>query len=115
MPFAEHMQYLDLPLKKLLAAGWETSFLRCIQKASLENKFLAIQQQLDQKSRSCSLTPREKELVPLLMAGLSNREMAAKLCLAEVTVKKALSNLYKKVGVKTRTSLIHYFYQQDGL
>ena len=115
MPFAEHMQYLDLPLKKLLAAGWETSFLRCIQKASLENEFLAMQQQLDQKSRSCSLTPREKELVPLLMAGLSNREMAAKLCLAEVTVKKALSNLYKKVGVKTRTSLIHYFYQQDGL
>ena len=45
------------------------------------------------------------------MDGLSNREIAGKICLAEVTVKKALSNIYKKVGVKNRTSLIHHFLQ----
>ena len=110
MPFAEHMQYLDRLLQKLLAAGWEKEFIRRIQKVSLEKKLQSMQQ-LNQKNSSYNLTPREKELLQLLMDGLSNREIADKICLAEVTVKKALSKLYKKVGVKTRTSLIHHFLQ----
>lgn len=110
MPFAEHMQYLDLPLKKLMAEGWEKGFLRRIQTASLKKKLQSLQQ-LSQKNSSGNLTPREKEILQLLMDGLSNREIAGKICLAEVTVKKALSNIYKKVGVKNRTSLIHHFLQ----
>lgn|GEM_PF-1845068 len=111
MPFAEHMQYIALPLKQLLYTGWEQAFIRYIQTLSLEKKILSLQQQLDKKTMGCRLTRREKDIVELIMTGLANRDIAEKLGIAEVTVKKVLSHLYKKSGVKNRTGLIHYFSQ----
>ncbi len=50
-------------------------------------------------------TPREKEVVTLVIQGYSNAKLAKELTLSEVTIKKHLSRIYEKTGVKNRTQL----------
>ncbi len=50
-------------------------------------------------------TPRETEVLRLLMQGHSNREIGAGLGIEEVTVKAHLGRLMRKAGVLNRTAL----------
>jgi len=50
------------------------------------------------------LTPRELEVLELLAAGLSNREVADKLVISSQTVKKHTGNIYAKLGVHSRAA-----------
>ena len=50
------------------------------------------------------LTQRESEILSLVVTGLSNRGIAAKLVIGEETVKTHLSSVYRKLGVGDRTS-----------
>ena len=52
------------------------------------------------------LTDRELEVLRLVAAGLSNVEIAGQLVLAVGTVKKHISNIYGKLGVKRRAQAI---------
>jgi len=52
------------------------------------------------------LTEREVEVLGLLAAGLSNREIAERLVLSEGTIKTHAHNLYGKLGVNSRTQAI---------
>lgn len=49
-----------------------------------------------------SLTPREIEILQLLVAGYSNKGIAAEMYISEKTVEFHLDNIYTKVGVRTR-------------
>jgi LuxR family maltose regulon positive regulatory protein len=49
------------------------------------------------------LSPREREVLRLVADGLSNKEIARKLFISEVTVKVHLRHIYKKLGVRNRT------------
>jgi len=49
------------------------------------------------------LTAREQEILALLAAGLTNREIAEQLVIAAGTVKKHVSNLMGKLNVSNRT------------
>ena len=49
------------------------------------------------------LTDREKQIVALLQAGHSNREIAEKLGLRENTIKHYMTPLLQKLGVRNRT------------
>ena len=50
-----------------------------------------------------SLTPRETDVLRATARGLSNKEIARELDLAEVTVKLHLSAIFRKMGVRSRT------------
>lgn len=49
------------------------------------------------------LTDREAEVLELLAAGLTNREIAEELVISTETVKKHAGNIYGKLGVSSRT------------
>jgi len=56
----------------------------------------------------CPLTLREKEILGLVAAGLTNGQIARMLWVTEQTVKFHLSNTYRKLGVANRTEASHY-------
>ncbi len=58
------------------------------------------------KAAQAGLTVKEREVLNLLSAGLSNREIAQELWLSQQTVKFHLSNVYRKLAVKSRTAAI---------
>ena len=49
------------------------------------------------------LTPREQEILELIAAGLTNREIAEQLVVSPETVKKHARAIYGKLGVRSRT------------
>jgi two-component system, NarL family, nitrate/nitrite response regulator NarL len=53
-----------------------------------------------------ALTTRERELVLLVADGLSNKEIARRIGVTEGTVKIHLHNIYQKLGVTNRTSMV---------
>jgi len=50
-----------------------------------------------------ALTPRETEILALIAEGMSNREIAGALFLAEKTVKNNVSGILSKLGMQRRT------------
>lgn len=53
-----------------------------------------------------SLGPREAEVLRLIVQGLSNKEIAARVEVSESTVKNTLQQLFAKTGVRTRAQLV---------
>ncbi len=53
-----------------------------------------------------TFTPREKDVLRLLMEGLTNKEIANKLFISEKTVKSHLNNVFKKLDVSRRLQAI---------
>jgi len=51
-------------------------------------------------------TDRERELVPLLLEGLSNDEIGARLFISAHTVKNHITSIYRKAGVSNRHELM---------
>jgi len=58
------------------------------------------------KSPIDTLTGREKEVLTLLVGGLTNKRIAEQLSIKEVTVKVHLQKVYKKLGVANRTEAV---------
>jgi DNA-binding CsgD family transcriptional regulator len=56
--------------------------------------------------RAKGLSPREVEVCELIVQGLSNKEAANKLFVTEKTVKFHLTNIYKKMNLRSRTQFI---------
>jgi DNA-binding NarL/FixJ family response regulator len=58
------------------------------------------------------LTPRETQMLLFVLAGLTNREIAAELVVSEKTVEFHLRNIYTKVGVRKRSLATIWAIQQ---
>ena len=54
---------------------------------------------------SLGVTPRETEVLGLVSAGLSNKDIAARLYLSHRTVEKHIESLLRKTGARSRTQL----------
>ncbi|MCC7023477.1 MAG: helix-turn-helix transcriptional regulator [Thermomicrobiales bacterium] len=52
------------------------------------------------------LTARERQIVDLVVRGISTRQIAQTLFVSEQTVQKHLSNIFAKVGVRSRSALV---------
>jgi two-component system, NarL family, nitrate/nitrite response regulator NarL len=57
------------------------------------------------RARDFGLTPREIEIVTLVVAGYSNPDIAQRCSISEQTVKHHVSNIFDKLGVSNRLEL----------
>jgi NarL family two-component system response regulator LiaR len=71
-----------------------------------------VARELNRQSKSGTggqdLTERELEVLKLVAHGLSNREIAARLTLSEVTVDAHVSNILSKLHLSNRTQAALY-------
>ncbi len=61
-----------------------------------------------------AITPREKEILELVVAGLGNKEIALRLSISESTVRNHLHNILDKVHLQNRVQLAMYA-SREGL
>ncbi len=59
------------------------------------------------------LTPREVEVLRLVAAGRTNREIAEELYISDRTVARHLSNIFTKLGLSNRAAATAYAYEQE--
>lgn len=65
-----------------------------------------LRSEADDQPPSRVLSLREREVLALLMSGLSNCEIGERLCVSVATVKFHLRNIFAKLGVATRAQAI---------
>ena len=53
-----------------------------------------------------TLTPRERDVLVLVAAGLMNKQIAAEICIAEITVKIHRGHIMKKMGTRSLADLV---------
>jgi LuxR family maltose regulon positive regulatory protein len=114
MPFAENGEYIADMLAELAQHGHWPEFIGRIREIfpQIAENWKAIAAQLDGGDSRLTLTERERAIAELVAAGLSNRAVGNTLYIAEITVKKALQNIYKKLGVSGRTALTKIMIEQ---
>ena len=59
-----------------------------------------------------SLTDREKEILRLIAEGLTNKEIAGKICLSDKTVRNYVSSILQKLDVSHRTQAAVYYLEK---
>ena len=95
------VEFLTKPLRDQdLLAAVQAAFGRD-QEQREKNKMLA-------NLRSCfdTLTPREREVIVLVAAGLMNKQIAAQLGVTEITVKVHRGNVMRKMGARSLADLV---------
>jgi FixJ family two-component response regulator len=60
----------------------------------------------DLRERFASLTPREREVMAFVAAGLMNKQIAAEMQLAEITVKLHRGSVMRKMGARSVADLV---------
>lgn len=78
--------------------------LSCFDQAS--SKFAKVKKNSEKIIEKFKLTVREKEIFSLLLDRWSRQDIAEKLYISPDTVKMHVGNIYKKLGVKSRSGLL---------
>ena len=64
---------------------------------------------------SVPLTPREREVLTLLVDGLMNKEIGRRLGTTTRTVRNQLVSVYQKLGVDSRVSAAVWYVRQEAM
>jgi DNA-binding NarL/FixJ family response regulator len=105
--------YLD---KKLRAGDLVSSILRAARGEILFNKKQmekARQWREQVRKKWESLSAREREVLQMLTEGGDNKVIATSLGITLHTVEKHLGNIYRKLGVTSRTEAIRWWLEKD--
>jgi DNA-binding CsgD family transcriptional regulator len=93
-------------LEQVLSKG-ERLFMIAIEEMPESKRF-----DQERLKKIYGLTDREIDIVVQTCQGLTNAEIAQKLFVSEVTVKKHIQNVFQKMGVKHRAALFHKILQE---
>lgn len=116
----------DIPMvRKVMKAGAVEFLTKPFQKAELleaiEQAFASDQTRREQqgiqysiRSRYETLTPRERQVMKLVVAGLLNKQVAVELTLSEVTVKLHRRHVMEKMRAPSLADLVRMAGALDG-
>lgn len=101
------------------------ALLHCVRQVNageqwIEPRFLhrtldkVLRRETGERELRAILTPRELDIVRMVIHGLRNKEVAKRLYISEGTVKIHLHNIYDKLHVSSRLELLRYV-QDKGL
>ena len=74
----------------------------------------AHRRQSERAARLASLTPREREVLECVIAGDTNKEIAAQLGIQLRTVEMHRQQVMRKLGTRSAVELVHMFPTNDG-
>ena len=86
------------------AAGDGAAFAPATDAAPLSDDKLSF---ADELFALRQLTPREREVARLAYSGLTNPEIADRLCISQYTVKRHMHSIFEKLGISARIELVH--------
>jgi DNA-binding NarL/FixJ family response regulator len=96
----------DLSSEKILASIIEVMNGGAPMNMHIAKKVLNMFRDQNVKSNGYSLSEREKEILSLLVEGLSKKQIAEKIFLSHHTVDSHLRNIYAKLEVHSRSSAV---------
>jgi len=96
-------------LRKLISGGLDGAVFEADLEETLTSTVVAvcagqlvIPRRLGLNPRKPALSSREKQILGMVVLGMSNSEIAARLVLAESTIKSHLRSSFRKLGVRSR-------------
>jgi DNA-binding NarL/FixJ family response regulator len=72
-----------------------------------------LEQAYGRSARAAGLSEKEIAILQHLAEGRSNRQIAQELFISEQTVKFHLRNIYRKLGINSRTEAMRFAYEHD--
>ena len=95
------VDFLTKPLK-------EADLMRAIHAALAQDRIARIERAelVDLQGRLSCLTPREREVLPLIVSGLLNKQAAAELAISEITVQIHRGRIMKKMRAGSLAELV---------
>jgi DNA-binding CsgD family transcriptional regulator len=105
---SEALEHLDLAIPELQDMTMQPALERAL---ALKNQAAAAKSP-GRRSASDTLTARERETASLMADGLSNREIAEKLVISELTVDVHVKHILGKLGFRSRTQVAGWIARQ---
>jgi LuxR family transcriptional regulator, maltose regulon positive regulatory protein len=107
--FVDEGELLEPLLRKILRNGMTTQYItKLLNIIEVEKRQRLFDGEKLPSKKTELLSKREIEILKLIEAGLSNRQIAERLLISSNTTKSHLSNIFQKLNAKTRTQALTY-------